>query len=250
MIRNHQFHSSWRGEPVGIVDDQRFLLLPGEERQRLLGEFAWVELRVPMNEASPRNLAAAGFIHVDTQIPFRIGLRRVTSGPSLDNLTADSAADHPFTIAPGDAAPFSHERFRHLPGITPEAIEDRFDRWANLAVEAAPQWCLRIASGGVTQGWFLSRQSEEGLQLDLAMLHRQATLSGAYLYRKALRTYASLGARVGLARFSVENTAVMNIYASLGAQFLPPIGIWLWTRENPTSGHTSGASDPTISLMT
>jgi len=155
----------------------------------------------------------------------------VEGGPSLDTLDVTRASDEPFAIAAEDVAAFTHERFRHLPGITPERLAERFALWAREELAAAPEWCLRVTSGGATQGWFLSHKASDGLHLELAMLHRDARISGVYLYRRALVAYAALGARVGLARFSVENTPVLNIYASLGAQFLPPIGIWLWTRD-------------------
>jgi len=228
MIREHEFHSRWWGELAGVVDDVAFLALPAEERAKQLRAFAWVELRAPLHAADPLALARAGFAQIDTQIPFKIRVNRVTSGPSLDELTAERASEHPFAI--DGAAPFVHERFRHLPGITEEKLAQRFALWAEAQIAAAPEWCLRIAADGATQGWFLSEMQKDGLHLELAMLHRDAAISGAYLYRKALLTYASLGATIGAARFSVENAAVMNIYASMGAQFLAPIGIWLWTR--------------------
>jgi hypothetical protein len=226
MIRNHEFHSRWWGAPVGVVDDLGVLALPAAERERQLDAFAWVELRAPLHAADPLALARTGFAQIDTQIPFKIRINRVTGGPSLDELTVERG---PFTV--DDAAPFGHERFRHLPGITDEKIAERFATWAAMQIESAPEWCLRIASGGATQGWFFSEMARDGLHLELAMLHREATISGAYLYRKSLLAYAALGAQIGTARFSVENTAVLNIYASMGAQFLAPFGIWLWTRR-------------------
>jgi hypothetical protein len=231
VIRNHEFHSRWWGAPVGIIDDVAFLALPEEERRRQLRAFAWVELRAPLDAADPPALARAGFALIDTQIAFRLGLAHVSSGPSLDTLEAESAAERPFSIGADDIAPFSHERFRHLPGITPQKLAGRFALWAEALIDASPEWCLHISSGGATQGWFLSANGDDGLHLELAMLHREARVSGLYVYRKAITTYASRGARIGLARFSVENTPVMNIYASLGAQFLPPAGVWLWVRE-------------------
>lgn len=231
MIRNHDFHSQWWGEPVGVLDDLAFLSLPPAERERQLRAFAWVELRATLGDADPLALAAAGFSQIDTQIPFRIGIGRVKGGPSLDTLDVISGIDETLTIPANELASFSSERFRHLPGITSERLAERFAMWAANAISSAPEWCLRIVSGGATQGWFLSHMGSDGLRLDLAMLHRDARISGLYLYRRALLDYAARGARIGHARFSIENAPVLNIYASLGAQFLPPVGIWLWTRE-------------------
>jgi hypothetical protein len=231
MIRAHHFHSEWWGAPVGVIDDLGFLSLPAGERARQLGEYSWVELRAGMKSVDTLELSKAGFMQIDTQVTFRINIAQVLSGPSLATLDADRASDSPFTIDGAEIAPFTHERFRHVPGITAERIDARFALWARQHLAAHPEWCLRVTSGGITQGWFLSEMTNEGLNLELAMLHRGATISGMYLYQKALTTYAAFGARVGFARFSVENTAVMNIYARLGAQFLAPLGIWLWTRE-------------------
>lgn len=216
MIREHRFNSQWWGGRVGIVED---LDLEGRER------FDWVELRAELATAPLEEIASAGFFQVDVQLPFRIALARVPETPSLTALQIERA---PFPIEPDDVAPFAHERYRYLPGMTEERLTKRYADWAAAQVAQHPEWCLRVTSGGKTQGWFLSQMTAEGLNLELAMLHRSATISGALLYQKALVEYARLGARVGYARFSVTNTAVLNIYAQLGARFLPPVGTWLW----------------------
>lgn len=231
MIRGHRFHSEWWGAPVGVIDDPAFLSLPADERARQLAEYSWVELRAGMKAVDTLAVGEAGFTQIDTQVAFRINIAQVPSGPSLATLDVERASDSPFTIESDEIAPFTHERFRHIPGITPNRLDARFALWARQHLAMHPEWCLRVTSGGIVQGWFLSAMTKEGLNLELAMLHREATISGMYLYQKALTTYAALGARVGFARFSVENTAVMNIYARLGAQFLAPLGIWLWIRD-------------------
>jgi hypothetical protein len=79
------------------------------------------------------------------------------------------------------------------------------------------------------QGWFLSCPGKQrGLELTLAMLSNTAEISGMLLYQQACIAYAGRGHRLGGASFSVKNTAVHNIYATLGARFLPPGGNWLW----------------------
>lgn len=216
MIREHRFNSRWWGGRVGIVEG---LDLEGRE------QFDWVELRAELATAPLERIAGAGFFQVDVQLPFRIALARVPETPSLAALQVERA---PFSIEADHVAPFAHERYRYLPGMTEERLTKRYAEWAAAQVEQHPEWCLRVTSGGKTQGWFLSQMTAEGLNLELAMLHRSATISGALLYQKALVEYAKLGARVGYARFSVTNTAVLNIYAQLGARFLPPVGTWLW----------------------
>jgi hypothetical protein len=217
LIREHRFNSRWWGGRVGIVEDVADL--------SELHQFDWVELRAELATAPLEKIARAGFFQVDTQLPFRIALQRVPETPSLAALQIERG---PFTIETQDVAPFAHERYRYLPGMTEERLTRRYADWAVEQVDQHPEWCLRVSSGGTTQGWFLSQMTEEGLNLELAMLHRSATISGALLYQKALVEYAKLGARLGYARFSVTNTAVLNIYAQLGARFLPPVGTWLW----------------------
>ena len=80
----------------------------------------------------------------------------------------------------------------------------------------------------VTNGWRESRAQASAARQQADVAREQAQAAATQVRSRGQSQLAS--ARVGLARFSVENTPVLNIYASLGAQFLPPIGIWLWTR--------------------
>ncbi len=51
------------------------------------------------------------------------------------------------------------------------------------------------------------------------------------LYQEAFVAYAGRGHRLGNASFSVTNTPVHNIHATLGARFMPPGGNWLWISD-------------------
>jgi hypothetical protein len=229
LIHEHEANSAWWGERVGMLADAAFFSLSRSEQAVLLADFAWVEFKAPLNAAPPAHrLLGAGFAWVDAQIEFRIGLAHVASSPSLDPLQVRFADREPFTIAACDLKPFEHERFLELPGITPEKLHERYARWARQLVAEQPGWCLEIVYQSRSQGWFLSRQAERGLNLTLAMLHKDATISGMHLYQKALIAYAGRGQRVGWASFSVGNVSVHNIYSRLGAQFTPPMGCWLW----------------------
>jgi hypothetical protein len=88
---------------------------------------------------------------------------------------------------------------------------------------------MRLFLNDKLQGWFLSRPvKQHGLNLTLAMLSNTAEISGMLLYQQACVAYAERGYRLGHASFSVTNTAVHNIYATLDARFIPPGGNWLW----------------------
>jgi hypothetical protein len=107
-------------------------------------------------------------------------------------------------------------------------LNRRYADWSRDLLAANPAHCMQVCVGGEIQGWFLGRQTPKGLELTLAMLRRGATVSGHLLYHRALKAYGERGARMGFAAFSASNTPVLNIYASLGARFLPPMGIWFW----------------------
>jgi hypothetical protein len=235
FITDHEFNTRWWGAPVGVVRSAAFFSRPPAERQALLAPWEWVEL-----SSDPERIAGvwqsvndSGFALADMQVRFRIGLNRVPDAPSLETLDAQFADEHPFEVS--DLADFTHERFLRLPGATQDRVNQRFAMWSADLLAASPGLCIQVSHHGVPQGWFLSQpgSGEAGkdgrsINLTLAMLSTSATVSGLYIYQKALRAYAKRGHRLGWASFSVTNQPVHNIYAHLGAHFLAPAGNWLW----------------------
>ena len=230
MIREHAFNTQWWGEKVGFVYDPDFFSLDPAQQNELLRQYAWAEAVAPLDKIAPDLLMRSGFFHTDTQISFKLDMMRIPSLPDFTDVRVVSAAEEPFTIGPDDLAAFEHERFRYLPGISPDRLAARYVSWSNTLVMSQPESCLQITSGSEVQGWFLSEKDTTGFHLTLAALHQKAQISGMLLYQVAINTYAQRGQRVGGARFSVTNTAVHNIYAKLGARFLSPSGCWLWVR--------------------
>jgi hypothetical protein len=239
MIRDHAFNSAWWGAPCGIVDDLALFARPAAEIRAVLAPWAWVELRADHDDLpSPAALAAAGFFHADTQIHFKLALPRIAATASTDRLTvrfADESTGPPLTVDAAGMAVFRHERFRHLPGADDARINARYARWTAQLVADHPATCLAVLDGppdhpASVQGWFLSRPATTGLGLTLAMLRAGARISGHHLYHKAALAYAARGHRIGAASFSATNTAVLNVYASLGARFIGSEHFWLWVR--------------------
>jgi hypothetical protein len=76
------------------------------------------------------------------------------------------------------------------------------------------------------------------IELTLAVLKKGGVISGLDLYSGAAAHYNRQGYRVGKAGFSVTNTAVHNIYASLGARFTEPREVWMY--------HHSGVSSESV----
>jgi hypothetical protein len=221
MIREHAFNTAWWGRPVGIVSNHALFDLPEEARVAALNAWDFVELRG--NEGvlpAPRALARAGFFHADTQLRFRIGLAHVPTSPSVDKLEVRFADEAELRITWDRMAAFTHERFRHVPGMTPQKLGERYALWATRLAAEAPTTCLAVYEAGALQGWFLSRADAGSLHLTLAVLAKDANVSGHHLYHRAMLAYAARDHRVGRAEFSATNTSVLNIYASLGARFL------------------------------
>jgi hypothetical protein len=233
MIRTHDFNTEWWGSPVGIVDDPQFFDLPQPERERLLSPYAWVEFRAPLKEGGSlhETIGRAGFFFTDVQIPLQVNLDAVADARSIEGLAAYSADERPFDVAADQMAAFRRERFFHLPGVTAAKVNERYALWGKRLIKNDPAACLAILQGDAVQGWFLCSRPRREIDLTLAMLHRDAAISGSSLYRKALRTFAARGDTVATSSFSVANPAVMNIFAHLGAHFLTPIGYWLWVRN-------------------
>lgn len=227
MIGRHDFNSEWCGQEAGIVRDNAFFELSDTERAGLLEPWAWVEARQGSGLTSAL-LGAAGFSQVDTQIPFKIGLARLQGSPSLERAEVRFADQVGFQVQSSELTDFAHERFAVLPGVSMEDLNRRYALWSEQLLQTDPAHCMQVLVGGEVQGWFLGRQTQKGLELTLAMLKREASISGHLLYHRALMAYAERGARVGYAAFSVSNTPVLNIYASLGARFLAPVSSWLW----------------------
>lgn len=233
MIAEHTFNTKWWGKPAGIVTDPVFFEQPLAKQRKLLSCYDWVEFKSQWDKApAPELLLRSGFCYADTQINFRIALQKVPTTASLEGLDVRCAQEHPFRIRPEELRSFEHERFLSLPEISKERLSRRYALWSNQLIAEQGRWCLEILQKGQIQGWFLSIMEEgKGLNLVLSMLHRDARISGMLLYQKAMVTYAQLEARIGWAGFSVFNTPVLNIYANLGARFLPGPVCWLWRAD-------------------
>jgi hypothetical protein len=233
VIRQHDANTSWWGAPVGVLTDAAFFALPAPARDDACAPFAWVEFRCPLAHApAAHELARAAFEWIDVQIEFKLAISRVASSASSEPLDAVFADEPSFSPDFASAASFGAERYLQLPGVDQPFLDRRFAAWATRLASDHPACAVEIRRDGARQGWFLSQPSGSSLQLTLAMLGHGSVITGFHLYQRALVAYASRGFRIGTAGFSVRNTAVLNIYAQLGARFLDPIGCWV--RLGPT----------------
>jgi len=229
VIKEHAFNSIWWRGRAGILEEPTFFELPEAERLAELESYEWVEFRCPLAAApDPWRIRRAGFVWADAQIGFRIALPAVPEYPESAALPARFADTEPFEVPAADLPAFPHERFLLIPGATPERVTARYALWAKTLLSHSPEWCVALGMPDAPQGWFLAERDGERLHLALAMLHRNASISGHYLYAKALKVFAERGARLGYARFSIRNSPVHNVYTRLGAVFRETAGVWLW----------------------
>ncbi len=230
MIDRHDFNSRWWGADVGIVRDGAFFDLPPARREALLAQFAWAEWR-SVADVQPGMPEAAGFSWADVQVQFKIALRRVEETASSHALEVRAG---PFDIAARTLEPFGAERFSLLPGATPELVTGRYRAWARDLVASEPSWCMELYHDGLPQGFYCAAPSATGLHLALAGRYADAVVSGETLYRAALVWFASRGARVGYAAYSIRNLAAQNVYGRLGARTVGIEACWLWTSPAET----------------
>lgn len=234
MIDNHDFNSAWWGKPVGIVRDPAFFNLHESERLSLLQAYDWVEY-IGTGDLEGRMRApaicSAGFCHVDAQLRFRIKL--VTNNLFSQECASMIAGDeNVFRLEPENFAEFEFERFKILPGCEGAKLNERYALWAKDLYTRNSKLCMQLNLDETTQGWFFSSPgSGRIVNLDLAVMAKDAKISGLALYERALAYYADLGFRVGQAGFSAHNFRVMNIYASLGAKFLDSRDCWVWCKN-------------------
>lgn len=231
MIQEHEFNTRWWGSPVGVVTGPEFFATARADRLKLMEPYQWVELSLPLNQSLrySRDIFETGFRQVDTQVSFRINLRKLAGSKGAAGLEARFADEQPFAVTATAIADFTSERFLQIPGATQDKVNERFALWSSDLISASPAHCIQLSNDEQVQGWFLSQQGDSGaINLALAMLSSDASISGLYVYRKALQAYAQRGHKLGWASFSASNTPVHNIYSSLGAHFTAPRGNWFW----------------------
>ena len=228
MIRTHEFNTAWWGKDVGIIDDAGFFDQTDGERQTALAKYRWAEFHVesPTPELV-RKMHDARFVFGDAQMEFRVRLG-TAEGKGKSEIELTSAAKQSFSVTVADVRAFEGDRFFLLPGVSMQRVEERYALWTQRLIKDSPATCLRASRDGKTQGWFLSAPSKKGLELTLAMLSKDATISGQLLYASALAEYARSGHTVGWAKYSYRHSAVANIYASLGARLTGVRETWMW----------------------
>ena len=247
MITETDYNSRWWGAPFGKVTDAAFFALPPDQIRAQLAPFSVVEFSAAENSATlAGQLARAGFWWADSQLSFRLNLRRFAKAEPpkhVARITLRSARQAQFSIAADDLPLFKAERFLRLHGVKPARLAQRYANWANDLIAAHPDCCFEAFDGTRSIGWFLGRAlNPSSIELTLAMSRPETTATGGQLYEAAQYAYARLGFRLGQAAFSIHNTDVLNLYSHLGARFQAPTHFWFW--QQPPAAMQAGGFAP------
>jgi hypothetical protein len=222
--RIHEFNTRWWGSPVGHSDDIDLLMANEAELTRELDAYDWCEVRVKHGDVARLPLAERNtFAWVDTQLHYRLNLRRVEGIPKAATIV-DSTE---LSIDVEKFASFQSERYRMLPQVSQAKVDERYRLWANDLIESSPGYCATAFYKENIVGYFFGQPDGESARFSLAVANQLASVPGMLLYSCALNHFKSLGARTAAASISSQNIGALNIHAALGCQFYEAVGCWL-----------------------
>jgi hypothetical protein len=181
-------------------------------------------------------LSAMGFLFVEHSLRVSISRLQAAAIPA-PRLTVRRAEpeDH---AAIGDIAGsvFAYARYHTDPRFPVALGHRRYRRWIENAL-ADPDPAVHVyvlGPRGSVHGFFhvVLEDGAADLRLGGVAVESQLGLAGPALYAGVLADLKRQGARSASAKISASNTAVMNIYASLGFRFSAPELVFHWHAPN------------------
>ena len=193
---------------------------------------------VPAAERYRRGcLPRAGFQEVDFSLQVALnGLQSTKLPEARAELREATAADHE-SIKRIAAAGFQHGRYHADPRFPRELADRRYSQWmANaLSGDDPHDRVFVLGEPGRVQGFYHVSMEEAVSDLRLASVapELKGTMLGFDLYASILHVLKHRGVRRVIASISAANTAVMNVFATLGFRFSQPEMIYHWHAEAP-----------------
>jgi RimJ/RimL family protein N-acetyltransferase len=180
-------------------------------------------------------LPRAGFQEVDFSLQVSLnGLQTAKLPEARAELREATAADHE-SIKRIAAAGFQHGRYHADPRFPRDLADRRYSQWMTNALSGDdPQ--DRVFVLGETdhvQGFYHVTMEKDVSDLRLASVAPEfkGTMLGFDLYASILHVLKQRGVRRVVASISAANTAVMNVFATLGFRFSQPEVIYHWHAE-------------------
>ena len=220
--------------------------LDAAERELFPSRFrSWVEQRgislcactIPANEAYSFwkcYLAEADFRIVDFSVQATLnGLQRARLPEARTELREAQPSDADAIEAIATQA-FRYGRYHADPLFPRELADRRYGHWVRnaLMAQATVDRIYVMGEPGSVQGFYHVTVEEGISDLRLAAVAPalRGTLLGFDLYVSVLHLLKGLGIRRVVTSISAANTAVMNVYATLGFSFSTPEMIFHWRR--------------------
>lgn len=193
-----------------------------------------VRVFMPANSAYEVEMQRKGFLLADRTVGVSITLSKyrpdLVKLVRMEVIETDAYKDDIFEIA---RASFPYDRrFHIIPECTQEVKDMVLAEWFRDIDKA--NVCLYK---GEPVGFLVLKQTEpDTLFIHLAAVLEKYRITGAAmsLYAKAVLTAIEHGMKKLNGRISTQNTAVMNLYAYLGASFTDPVDIYLKEIEHGT----------------
>lgn len=183
-------------------------------------------------------LQANGFRFIETQLRGTLPrLRPEAFAPSRLTPRTAEPGDHARIAEIAETA-FSFGRYHADPRFPRVLADRRYRSWMERALSSPSPTCRVLVLGPVGRcSAFLHAEVAPG-HVDLrlaAAAPGDSGIAAVELFRGTLRAFAAEGVTMATAVFSAANTAVANLYASLGFRFHDPKLLFHWHR--PGSRH-------------
>lgn len=165
--------------------------------------------------------------------------------PTLANLERRIWEDDSISIdlaTPADAASlaliaeqaFGHERYHVDPRLDRRHADQRYANWVRRTIDHDSQKLLKITDGERVIGVFIveMREGRDAYwHLTAIAPQWQGQGYGRRVWRAMLHRHGLEGCVSVTTNVSVRNVAVLNLYARLGFEFLPPQMTFHWLRD-------------------
>lgn len=158
-----------------------------------------------------------------TQLEFPEDTLVITKAEEADLAAIEAIAEHAF----------SHERYHIDPRLDPRLADLRYSRWARNSFCHPRQQLLKIMDGAHLIAFFIVEMNDEGgayWHLTAVAPEWQGQGYGRRVWQAMLRRHRDAGVEYVSTTISAQNVPVLNLYARLGFNFLPPEMTFHWVR--------------------
>jgi len=131
---------------------------------------------------------------------------------------------------------FQNERFKMDPRLDPDISDQRFQNWVASSLHHATQDLYVIRDGLRIIAFFVTELLKGGTcywHLNAVAPNAQGQGYGRRVWLSMLNQAASAGAQRVRSSIAARNHRVLNLYARLGFNFLPPSMTFHWVRARP-----------------